>query len=936
MSASTTRRLLFIALILALSIWSMLANKVVLGLDLQGGVTMRYELDPPDVGATTDPEAINSMIDSTVETLRQRVDAYGIKESSMARQGTREVVIELPGKGKDEAETIKSVISRVGRLEFRIVASDDMRNGLTVAAERTRLGELLKAEAGKGPEEIDVTPLDRKFPDVLFRWVPYSDKLLAERRGVATIEELQGGDKSAPTMGSRPLDENDYVLLRFETAADKNFSGADIESAAQSQDNRGNPAVGITMRPSRASAFGDFTEPNKGQALAIVLDGRLPEHAATINDRLDTHFVIQSGSVTGFTSKEIRDYLTIIRSGSLQMKPRLLFENTIGPQLGETAISAGVNASIAGLVIVIVFMLAYYRWHGVHATITLFCNCFVLAGILMLLGATVTLPGLAGLVLTFGIAVDANILIYERMREEKDRAKSTAQVIKLGFDKALATIVDSHVTAFITAAVLYKLGTGPVRGFAVVLMLGLITSIWAALTVGRTLYDALMETGRMKTIGSMGRFVPPDLNINFMRIGFACLRASAVLVVISIVAVFIADPDKLYGLDFLGGYKAQVRLSRPVAQGEIKDMIDAAFPGADAQVVSVSDGETETHGVAKQFEIKIKGKVKTEKQELEQLAGKSLADEYENPMKQALSSVLLPDFVTDLTLQEDAAAATTTVSGVLHFERTPDAAKVASHLGLLAQLETAPVAGDGVSFKGVMTGTGLQPQMVSQRLKLALQDVADVPPPSTPLVESTTIGARVGTELRDSALRAILISFLGIVLYLRVRFREFRYGFAAVIALVHDTAIVLGIVVLVNQLGWLDIELDLSMIAAFLTIIGYSMNDTIVLFDRVRENLPRSKASLYEVINSSMNQVLARSLLTSFTVLLTLIVIFVMNIGKRNVLEGFSFCMLLGVIVGTYSSIYVASPFLLIFSSQKERDVNTSTRGAQPKGEVAD
>jgi preprotein translocase SecF subunit len=171
---------------------------------------------------------------------------------------------------------------------------------------------------------------------------------------------------------------------------------------------------------------------------------------------------------------------------------------------------------------------------------------------------------------------------------------------------------------------------------------------------------------------------------------------------------------------------------------------------------------------------------------------------------------------------------------------------------------------------------------------------ADVPAEHAP-DGSTTIGSRVGTELRDSALRAILISFVGIVLYLRLRFREYRYGFAAVIALVHDTAIVLGIVVLVNQLGWLDIEIDLAMIAAFLTIIGYSMNDTIVLFDRVRENLPRMNAPLYDVIDVSMNQVLARSLLTSLTVLMTLVVIFVMNIGKRNVLEGFSFCMIIGV-----------------------------------------
>ena len=935
MTAATTRKLLFIALILGLSVWSMLANEVVLGLDLQGGVTMRYELEPPDTAHTTDPAAIDSMIDSTVETLRQRIDAYGIKESGMARQGSREVVIELPGKGKDEAETIKSVISRVGRLEFRIVASDDARTGLSVADERAKLAELLKANAGKGADEIDVTPLDRKFNDVLFRWVPYGDKLIAERRGAAHLTDLSTGDDAHALLASHPLDESDYLLLRFETSPDRTFTGADIENAAQSQDGRGTPAVGIQMRPGRGSLFGDFTEPNKGQALAIVLDGRVPEHAATINDRLDTHFVIQSGAPTGFSSKEIRDYLTIIRSGSLQMKPRLLYENTIGPQLGETAIAAGVNASVAGLVIVVVFMLAYYRWHGVHATITLVCNCMVLAGILMLLGATVTLPGLAGLILTFGIAVDANILIYERMREERDRAKSPAQVIKLGFEKALPTILDSHVTAFITSLVLYKLGTGPVRGFAVVLMLGLITSIWSAVVVGQTIYHALLDMGKMKTIGTMARWVRADTHIGFMRIGFACLRASALLVVVSIVSIFIANPDKLYGLDFLGGYKAQVRLSRLSSQGEIKELVDRAFPGTDAQVVSIADDQSTTAGQSHQFEVKVKGKVRTEKQELSALGSRSLADEYENPMKQALSGLLLPDFVTDLALEEDAAAATTKVSGVLHFESPPDAGKVAAHLGLLGQLQSEPAGADGVKVSGVMPGTGLQPQVVAQRLKLALEDAADVPKPSTPLVESTTIGARVGTELRDSALRAILISFIGIVLYLRVRFHEFRYGFAAVIALIHDTAIVLGVVVLVNQLGWLDIELDLAMIAAFLTIIGYSMNDTIVLFDRVRENLPRTKAPLYEVIDASMNQVLARSLLTSFTVMLTLIVIFVMNIGKRNVLEGFSFCMLVGVIVGTYSSIYVASPFLLIFSSRGERDQNNAARGVQPKGEVA-
>src|SRR5262245_25912469 len=225
MTAATTRNLIFIALILALSLWSMLANQVVLGLDLQGGVTMRYELEPPDTGHEADPAAINSMIDSTVETLRQRIDAYGIKESGMARQGSREGVIELPGKGKDEAETIKSVISRVGRLEFRIVASDDARTGLSVADEHAKLVELLQANAGKGPDEIDVTPLDRKFPDVLFRWVPYGDKLIAERRAAPHLTDLSTGEEAKALLAAHPLDESDYVLLRFELSPDKTFTG---------------------------------------------------------------------------------------------------------------------------------------------------------------------------------------------------------------------------------------------------------------------------------------------------------------------------------------------------------------------------------------------------------------------------------------------------------------------------------------------------------------------------------------------------------------------------------------------------------------------------------------------------------------------------------------------------------------------------------------
>ena len=917
MSRSTLKRLVSVLLVAALAIWVIAAKDIVLGLDLQGGVTMRYELLPPDTLEAG--QDVGSMIQSTVDTLRTRIDAYGIKEHSMARQGEREIVIELPGSGAEEAETIKSVISRVGRLEWRIVAVDDLRAGLRVEEQGGKLAELLAANAGKLPEEIDVTALDLVFGDVRCRWFPYSDKVLAERRGVKRLDDLARPDPEGPPLAAAPLGVSDYELLRIESAGSRNFTGADIAVAFEGQDSRGYKAVGVRMNAARASEFADFTEENKGRHLCIVLDNRVAQPPAVINDRLDGEFVIQSGAPTGFSEAEIKDYLTVIRSGSLQMKPRLLYENSIGPSLGESAIKAGLGATLVGLVITIVFMLSYYRWHGLHASVTLIFNMLVLCALLIFLGATVTLPGLAGLVLTFGMSVDANILIYERMREEKQRSHSPSQVIKLGFDKALSAIIDSNVIAFISALILYKIGTGPVRGFAVVLMLGLVTAVFAALVVGRLIYDLLVETGRMKTIGSMARFLPPDTHIGFLRLGRTCLRISAVAVIGSLLAFFMTDRTK-FGLDFLGGYKAQVRLAQAVPQGELKQRVDSVFPGA--QVVSVADADSPDRSRARQFIIKVKdigaaGASDAAAADVSEDAA-DLEGRFEAPLRQALSGLLLPDLVTDLKLEEDLEASTTAVSGTINFEGPADPAAVQRALTALSQAETTPAGPTSVGFRGTIAGVGHPPEVVAQRIKTVLERARGLPALSVPILESTTIGGRVGSELRDSAIRALLLSFAVIVIYIRLRFREYTYGVAAVIGLIHDMCITLGAIVLARYVGLIDIEIDLTMIAVFLTIIGYSLNDKIVLLDRVRENLPRLDRPLGEVMDVSMNEVLARTLLTASTVVLTLCVIFFMNLGQQNMLEGFAFAMIVGVIVGTYSSIFVASPVLLMLAARRE------------------
>ncbi len=892
MSSDIAKPLFWIILLAAFSVWSITSNDVILGLDLQGGVTLRYELEEPDLGTgSVEVDAIAS----TIATLRKRIDAYGIRESSITRQGTNEIVIELPGSGAEEAGSVKTLVSRVGRLEWRIAAYDDLANGLSVADETARLDELLAQHVGKGAGEIDITSLDRAFPGVRYRWLPYSNQVLAERRGLETLVDNENAFVDAP------LTANDFLLVRLEQGSGHLFTGADIGNVRQSSDDRGSPAVGITMHLSRQSEFGDWTEENVGRYLGIVLDGRMAQPPATINSRLDGSFVIQSGSATGFTPDEIRNYLTIIRSGSLQMKPRLLFENTIGPSLGESSIEAGTQSALWGVIVVLLFTVFYYRVNGLIAVACLSINLLMLAGFLLALQATLTLPGLAGLVLTIGMAIDANILVFERLREETDRAKGLAQSVKLGFEKATSTIIDANVTTFLTAFILYKLGTGPVKGFAVVLMLGILTSVFSVLVFGKTAYLFLIAKEWLPSV-TMARLVKQETAIAFMSKARVATKISIVAVVVSLVA-FVGLGHDAYGLDFLGGYKAQVQLNRPIAQGEVREAIKQTFAGA--QVISVVD-EDAPAGTSSQYVIKIKG------EETASAADGESADDmtarYEARLRASLGEMLERDFVTDLVITEDAAAATSALSATLNFQDTVSADAVAERLGFIADLAVAPTADGGVSVSGTLAGTGFGDQEIVQRLANALQRADGLPAVNKPFLQSTTIGSRVGVELRDSAIQAIILAFVAIVLYIRVRFREFRYGIAAIVALFHDVAITLGLVALVHSIGFVDIEIDLAMIAAFLTIVGYSLNDTIVLFDRVRENLPRLDKPLDEVLDISVNQCLSRTLLTSITTMLVLVVIFYFSYGTQPVLEGFAFAMIVGVLVGTYSSIFVASP----------------------------
>jgi len=917
MTGTPRARLFWTVVVLGFAAWAVATRPVVLGLDLRGGATLRYLLEMPDTGATTPRD---EMIGTTIDTLRRRIDTFGIKESSITRQGDSEIVIELPGSTFEDAAAIESIVSRVGRLEMRVIATDDLANSMSVETQRERLRALLEANPGETPSEIDLKSLELSFPDLIYRWYPYADDILLANRGLPEDADLE------EALAAQPLTTADFELLRIDTVRSRTFTGGDIVDAGVGQDGRLNPAVRIDMDPGRVAEFEQFTGDHVGEPMVILLDGRIAEKPATIQSPLGRTFVIQSGGAFGFSEQELTEYLTIIRSGSLQMKPHLQYRNVIGPTLGESSIESGKIAAIVGLIAVLGFMVVYYRLAGVFAAVALVVNLLILLGVMTFLGATLTLPGIAGFVLTLGMAVDANILVFERIREEQHKGKDLAESVKEGFAKAFSTIVDANATTFVTAFILYQFGTGPVRGFAVVLMFGILSSLFSVLIVSRLMFDRLLASEASGPL-SMARLLPADMHVRFMSRARTAFRVSAVLVVAALVAFFASGRDK-YGLDFLGGYKAQVRLTEAATQAQVLDRVGEVFPGA--QVVSVLGDDPLAEG-SDRYVIKIKADpddpIETQA-DLDAL--------YAEPLKASLEGLIQDDGVTGLSLAAAPSQDQTGLSAVLHFtEPVADGQieRIREELGFVSEATVARAAPDAVRVEGTLAGLGHAPADATQRLVAALRDVEDLPPINEPLAESTTIGSRVGTELRDAAIQAIVLSLGAIILYIRVRFREYRYGLAAVIAVFHDVSITLGAIVLVRWLGLVDVEIDLAMIAAFLTIIGYSLNDTIVLFDRVRENLPRSNRPLPEVLDVSVNQTLSRTLLTSLTTLVVLVIIFALNYGQDNVLEGFAFAMIIGVLVGTYSSIFIASPALLMLGEKAA--ARDRQRQGKPKAKEA-
>ncbi|HGG05451.1 MAG TPA: protein translocase subunit SecD [Aliiroseovarius sp.] len=591
-------------------------------------------------------------------------------------------------------------------------------------------------------------------------------------------------------------------------------TGEELTDAQPSFDQNGGPAVSFRFNPSGARKFGQYTSENVGSPFAIVLDGEVIS-APRINEAI----LGGSGIISGnFTIEESTNLAVLLRAGALPAKLEFLEERTIGPELGQDSIDAGKIASIVAFVGVLFFMAASYGWFGGIANIALILNVGLIFGLLSMIGATLTLPGIAGIVLTIGMAVDANVLVFERIREELKGGRGPARAIEMGYEKALSAILDANITTLITALILFIAGAGPVRGFAITLGLGIITSVFTAIFVTRLMIVMWFERKRPREYKIKGvKLVPEDTNWDFFKRTPLTLGGSGAAVVVALVAFLAIGLN--FGIDFKGGTTIRTESTQALDIGVYRDAL---------QPLNLGDV--------------------------------------------SISEVFDPTFDADQHVAQIRIEAQEGDEAI-----TPDT---------IEKIETALTEADNaITFQSV-----------------------------------ESVGPKVSGELVWTAIEAVLAAIGAVLVYIWLRF-EWQFSVGAVVALVHDVALTIGVFALFS------IKFDLSIIAALLTIVGYSLNDTVVVFDRVRENLRKyKKLDLKEVLNLSINETLSRTVMTSVTTLIALIALFVLG---GDVIRDFVFAMIWGVIVGTYSSVFVASAILLKLGVKRDWSKPDANAGNQ-------
>jgi len=790
---------------------------------------------------------IENAIDRSFNILRTRIDRFGTSQPNIQRiQNTGRIQIELPG--VDNAERVRNLLQGVAKLQFWQVAemdeySDALQQINTFLVEEARSQKSANVSS-ETSAPTDTTSLESDLARQLAEGATDADSLGTEasplfallkanyglvyelRDTIAINRVLKRDDVKAllprdvKFMWSvKPQVQDGMELL--ELHAIKAPRGTDqaplegdvITDARQSLDQSSRPAVSMQMNAEGARNWRKLTSENIGKRIAVVLDNYVYT-APTVQGEIPSG---QSEITGNFSMEEAKDLANILKSGTLPAPTNIVEEAIVGPTLGVEARNQGINSMIAGLVLVVLFMLAYYSKGGFVAIAALLFNIFFILGILAQLGAALTLPGIAGIVLTIGMSIDANVLIFERIKEELKNGAGILQAISSGYDKAFSAILDSNVTTFLTGAILYALGQGPVKGFAIVLMIGIASSFFSSVFITRVIVFWMSKKGDKSNISFATPFSKnlfSDLNIDFLGKRKVAYLISTGIIVIGMVLALTSGIK--FGVDFTGGRYYIVEFSESVPASELKVGLDNEFDGA---------VEVKTYGANNVLKVTTSYLVNEDNDEANR--------EVEDKVRNGIASVTGFSFLDDAT-------------------------------------------------------------------KLSSGDFA--------ITGSNKVGATVADDIKNSSLEAMFFSLVAIFLYILLRFRKWQFSLASIIALIHDTFFVIAAFAIASAFG-ATFEIDQVFIAAMLTVIGYSINDTVIVFDRIRENISnRGTSKMVQMFNDAINQTMARTIVTSAT---TLIVVLVLLVFGGEVLRGFSFALLIGVLVGTYSSIYIATPVVV-------------------------
>jgi SecD/SecF fusion protein len=820
-------------------------------------------------------------------------------------------------------------------------------------------------------------------------------KIVAEARKnhkPVTVDRLSGAllfsraseDLKLPP-DQRQRKKYEYFLLtrdpeRGPDGVPKAITGQYLTNATEGFDEKMQPAVHFSFDNTGGQLFYDITSKNRPDGtgagafyrfLAITLDGKIVS-APSLNEAIRNE-----GRITGdFTREKVNNLVTVLRSGALPatLKPQPVSENTMGAQLGQDTIVAGTYSVLIAFVAVLLFMLIYYRFAGLVACIALLANLLLTVAFMVAVNATFTLPGLAGLVLTLGMAVDANVLIYERLREERDRGANLALAVRNGYDRAFPTIIDTHLSSIFTAIVLYAVGNDQLKGFGISLTVGLAISLFTSLYMTRLMFDIWQYKGWLKKL-SMFRFLTKT-SWDFMAIRYYWFTATIILTIVG-AALFIYRLDRGgLNIDFTGGTAYGGRLNQPLSIQDLRDKFSEQRQKQLLHVVEVKQRDTEGRSFALTYEDP-DGKRSTrtvdfpntmtaeevQKQaaslpdlSVEQIFSKSFSEgdrsqlftvrtsEKAPQLVQTSIDRLLGDLLERIGMKFEVDK--DNKGAMLDFTDYASPAQVSSLLerqladhGLKAQAQQLAVVGQGDDKDGRFKRMHLELSEPADRAKLtaALQatetEFASRPQPER--LENFDSQLARDTQLR--AMYAILASWMAILLYLWFRFGNWTFGLAAVACLIHDLFFTLGIIAFShyvhgtafgNALLLQDFKIDLPAVAALLTLVGYSVSDTIVVFDRIREVRGKNPLLTPQMINDSVNQTLSRTILTATSVWLVVFVLYVL--GGEGI-HLFAFVMVIGVIVGTYSSIYIASPLLLIFGEGSEHARRQRQPAPQPQ-----